>query len=253
MQEESNVIHEQTCHKTDDIFIQPDVKEQSPDILYEYNSFSSFNCLPKYDEYDDDYEPNDQISLAEESEPILAERTVQDQQPKINDQRAYLSYEVMEESAENFDFSEGNLPFCVDSFQFIKENYHAVNKQVSASVDINHLEEAQIIVQNILPLVLQPQKAIEYQIEEDSKAVVRDQVIQMDPLPLCFQPSEFFEEEVEHPTQISQGPYEPVCNKLQILVHVLYDSCADRVYDEVKKCSSPLACCVPQYQNVDDI
>jgi len=72
LQEESSDIHKQTCYKTDDVFIQPYVKEQSPDMLYEYNSFPSFSCLPKYDEYDDDYEPSDQISLAEESYPILA-------------------------------------------------------------------------------------------------------------------------------------------------------------------------------------
>jgi len=77
VQEESSDIHEQTCHKTDNVFIQPFVKEQSPDMLYEYNSFHSFSCLPKYDEYDDYYEPNDQISLAEDSNPILAGSEVQ--------------------------------------------------------------------------------------------------------------------------------------------------------------------------------
>ena len=46
-------------------------------MLYEYNSFPSFSCFPKYDEYDDDYEPNDKISLAEESDPILAGSEVQ--------------------------------------------------------------------------------------------------------------------------------------------------------------------------------
>jgi len=141
----------------------------------------------------------------------------------------------------------------VDSFQFIKENYHTVNKQISASVDIDHLEEAQTSVQNTLPLVLQPQGAIEYQIEEDSRAAVHDQVIQVDPLPLCVQPSKVFEEEEKQPAQISQGPDELASNKLQISVQVLYDSCANRGYDEVKRCSSPLIGRVPQYQNVDDI
>jgi hypothetical protein len=78
-QQESSDNNEQTFHKTYDIFIQPYMMEQSPDILCEYNSFSSFNCLPKYDLYDDDYEPNDQISLAEESDPILAGSEVQAQ------------------------------------------------------------------------------------------------------------------------------------------------------------------------------
>jgi len=92
LQEESSDIHEQTCYKTDDVFIQPYVKEQSPDMLYEYNSFPSFSCLPKYDEYDNDYEPNDQISLAEESDPILAGSEVQAQQPEPSDQLAHFSY-----------------------------------------------------------------------------------------------------------------------------------------------------------------
>ena len=51
--------------------------EQSPDILCEYNSSPSFNCLPKYDLYDEDYEPNGQISLAEESYPILVGSSIQ--------------------------------------------------------------------------------------------------------------------------------------------------------------------------------
>ena len=139
VQEESSDIHEQTYHKSDDIFIEPYVKEQSPDILCEYNSFSSFNCLPKYDLYDDDYEPNDQISLAEESDPILAGSSVQVQQPEPNDQHAHLSYEEKEENAECVDFSEGTLPFCFESFQFIKDNYHVVYDQVSPRVAIDRL------------------------------------------------------------------------------------------------------------------
>ena len=79
LQQESSDIHEKTCHKIDDIFIQPYMMEQSPDILYEYNSFPSFSCLPKYDEYFDDDDHNDQIGLAEGSEPSLAESNVQDQ------------------------------------------------------------------------------------------------------------------------------------------------------------------------------
>lgn len=71
LQEESSDIHEQTSNKTDDVFIQWYVKEQSPDMLYEYNSFPFFDSLPKYDEYDDDYEPNNQITSTEESNPTL--------------------------------------------------------------------------------------------------------------------------------------------------------------------------------------
>ena len=84
-QEESSDIHEQTCHKTYDIFIHPYMMEQSPDMLYEYSSFPSFSCLPKYDDYFDDDEHNDQISSAKESDPILAESEVQAQQLECNE------------------------------------------------------------------------------------------------------------------------------------------------------------------------
>lgn len=212
LQKESNDIHEQTCHKKDDIFIPPYMMEQSPDIMYEYNSFSYFNGLPKYDQYDDDCEPNYQIGLANELHLIFSQSTVQDQLREHNDQNAHLSYEEKEENAECVDFSEGTLPFCFESFQFIKENYHAINKKVSARVNIDRLEDDQIIVQNVLPLILQTQRAIEYQIEEDLEAAAYYQMIQVDPLPLCFQPSELFEEEEEEqPAQISQVLFEPDC------------------------------------------
>jgi len=92
------------------------MKEQSPDILCEYGGFSSFSCLPKHDLYDDDYAPQIQISRAEESNPILAESRVQDQQPEIGDQPIHFSYEEKEGNVENFEFNEGTLPFCFDSF-----------------------------------------------------------------------------------------------------------------------------------------
>ena len=155
-QQKSSDIHEQTCHKTDDIFIQPYMMGQSPDIQYEYNSFPSFSCLPKYDEYFDDDEHIDQISSIEESDPILAESEVQAQQLECNEQRAHFSYEEKEENAENFDISEGTLPFCLESFQFIKENYHDVYDQVSSSLVIGCLEDDQNIVPDVLPPVLQP-------------------------------------------------------------------------------------------------
>jgi len=97
-------IHEQTCHKTNDIFIEPYVKEHSPDMLYEYNSFPSFSCLPKYDEYFDDDEHNYQISSTGESNPILAESEIQAQQLECNKQHAHFSYEEKEENVANVEF-----------------------------------------------------------------------------------------------------------------------------------------------------
>jgi len=154
LQEESSDIHEQTNNKTDDVFIQSYVKEQSPDMLYEYNSFPFFSCLPKYDEYDDDYEPNDQITSTEESNPTLERSEDQAQQPEPTDQLAHFSYELEKENAECFDFSEGTLRFCFESFQFIRDNYHAINNQVSTCFDTDHLEESQVLAPVALPLDL---------------------------------------------------------------------------------------------------
>ena len=85
LREESSGIHEQTYNKTDDVFIQSYVKEQSPDMLYEYDSLPFLGYLPKYNEYDDDFEPNDQIISAEESNPTLARSEDQAQQPGPTD------------------------------------------------------------------------------------------------------------------------------------------------------------------------
>ena len=51
-----------------------------------------------------------------------------------------VSYDNDEESETNFEVSEGSLPFCFDSFQFIRDNYHAIRNQMSTSLDLNHLE-----------------------------------------------------------------------------------------------------------------
>jgi len=64
-------------HKLDDRFIEQYVEEQSPDLLCESDSISSFSILPKYDQYDDDYVPQIQINLTEESEAIFGKRKVQ--------------------------------------------------------------------------------------------------------------------------------------------------------------------------------
>jgi len=144
-------------------------------------------------------------------------------------------------------------PLCFESFQFIKENYHAVYDQVSSSLVIGRLEDDQNIIPDVLPLVLRPQRAIEYQIEEDLEATAYDQMIQEDPLPLCFQSSELFkEEEEEKPAQINQVPNELVCNELQVSFHVLHDASADKLNVEINQCSSPLEGCKVQYQIIDD-
>jgi len=76
LQREEISIHEPISPKSDDIFTEKYV-EESPNLLREYDRFSSFSCLPKYDLYDEDYVPQIQISRAKESEPILEENSVQ--------------------------------------------------------------------------------------------------------------------------------------------------------------------------------
>jgi len=255
--------------------------EKSPDLLCEYIGFSSFSCLPKYDQYDDDYVFEIQFIPAEESDAILGERNVRIQQPEPSDQLDCFSYGIKEENAENIEISEGTLPFCFESFQFIKDNYHAVCNQVSSSFDTDHLEESQILAHNALPLVLQPQSAIECQIsegdleaapydqriqvvsmplyfesselfeEEGSEAAACDQMIQGVSLPLCFKSSELFKGE-EQLVQISQVPFQPVCNELQVSFHILYDSSADSLCDGINQLSSPLAGYKAQDQDVGD-
>ena len=136
LQKERTNIHEQIFAKSDYIFIERYVEEQSPDLLCEYNCFSSFSNPPKYD---DDYAPQIQTNLAEEFETILGNNKVQVQQPESSDQLVHFSYEEEEKNAENFEASEGTLPFCFESFQFIKENYHAIRNQVSMSFHTDHL------------------------------------------------------------------------------------------------------------------
>lgn len=81
VQKEKIDIHKQIStnsiyHKSDDRFIEQYVEEQSPDLLCGSDNISSFSNLPKYDQYDDDYVPQIQINLTEESETILGKRKV---------------------------------------------------------------------------------------------------------------------------------------------------------------------------------
>jgi len=226
------------------------VEEQSPDLLCEYDNISSFSTLPKYDQYDDDYVPQIQINLTEESETILGKRKVQIQQLESSDRLVHFSYEEEEESVENFETSEGTLPFCFESFQFIRDNYHAIRNQVSTSFDIDHLEDTQIFAQNSSPLDLQPQNAAQYQIaEENLEATTYDQKIQVDSLPLCFESSELFKEKEEQHVHIYQVPSKPICNKLQESFQVLYSPSADRLNDGRNQNSSPLIGCKGQTQD----
>ena len=72
----------------------------------------------------------------------------------------HISYGNEEESAANFEVSEGSLPFCFDSCQFIRDNYHAIRNQMSTSLDLNHLESNENFVQDFSYSDLQPRKPL---------------------------------------------------------------------------------------------
>ena len=104
--------------------------------------------LPQFDQYDDDYVLRTEANLADESVASLCEEEVHFQQLEYSDQPMHISYDNYEESAENFEVSEGSLPFCFDSFQFIRDNYHAIRNQMSTSLDLDHLEGNENLVQD---------------------------------------------------------------------------------------------------------
>jgi len=60
----------------------------------------------------------------------------------------HISYDNDEESAANFEVSEGYFPFCFDSFQFIRDNFHAIRNQLSTSLDLDPLEGDENLVQD---------------------------------------------------------------------------------------------------------
>ena len=137
------------------------------------------------------------------------------------------------------------------SFQFIRDNYHAIRNQISRNLDIKHLEGNQIFVQNLSYLDLQHQNAIECQIaEEHLEAGTNDQMIQGDSLPLCFESCETFKEREEELVQTHEIPFQPICNELQETFQVLYDPIADRLDDESNHTFSPLT--DHEGQNQDD-
>ena len=100
----------------------------------------------------------------------------------------HISYGIEEESAENFEVSEGFFPLCFISFQIIRDNIRAIINQPSISFDLDHLEGNEILVQDFSYLDFQPPNAIECQVaNEDLEAGTYDQMMQDDSIPLCFE------------------------------------------------------------------
>ena len=104
----------------------------------------------------------------------------------------HISYGSEEESAENLEVSEGSLPICFASFQFIRDNFYAIRNQQSLSFDIDNQEGNEILDQDSSDPDLQPPNAIECQVaDEYLEAGTYDQMMQDDSVPLCFESFHF--------------------------------------------------------------
>ena len=87
----------------------------------------------------------------------------------------HISYGSEEESAANFEVSEGSFPFCFTSFQFIRDNFRAIRNQLSISFDLDHLEGNEILIQDFSYRDLQPLNAIDCQVlNENLEAEIYD-------------------------------------------------------------------------------
>lgn len=80
-QKERVDIHEQIptnsiYHRLEDRFIEQYVDEQSPDLICAFDNIASFDDLPIYDQYDDDYFAQNQINLAKELEAKLGNKEI---------------------------------------------------------------------------------------------------------------------------------------------------------------------------------
>jgi len=143
--------------------------------------------LPQFDQYDDDYVLQIEVSFADKSAVGLWKEEVHFKQLEYSDQPMHISYGSERESATNFEVSEGSLPFCFASFQIIRDNFHAIRNQLLTSFYLDHLEGNEILVQEFSYLDLQPLNAIDCQVaDEDLEAGTYDQMMQDDSIPLCF-------------------------------------------------------------------
>ena len=55
----------------------------------------------------------------------------------------HINYGSDEESVENLEVSEGSLPLCFTSFQFIRDIFHAIRNQQSLNFDLDNQEDNQ--------------------------------------------------------------------------------------------------------------
>ena len=89
------------------------------DIMCMIDDIPSFEDLPKYDQYDDNYVLQIQANFTEKSLASLWDEEVQFQQLKYSDQTIHIKYGSEEESSEIL--KESSIPLCSKAFQFLKD------------------------------------------------------------------------------------------------------------------------------------
>ena len=116
-----------SCHRSDnDCFVDHLGEERTVDMTCMLDDMFYTDDLAQFDQYDDDYVLQTKANLTDKSATSLWEEEVHFQQLEYNVQPSHISYDSDEESAENFEVSEGSLPFCFDSCQFVKDNFHEI-------------------------------------------------------------------------------------------------------------------------------
>jgi len=116
-----------SCHRYDnDCFVDHLGEERYVDMTCMLDDVFYTDNFPQFDQYDDDYVLQTEDSLAEKSTTSLWKEEVHFQQLEYSDYPMHISYDNDEESETNFEVSEGSFPFCFDSFQFIRDNLHAI-------------------------------------------------------------------------------------------------------------------------------
>lgn len=138
-------------HIPENGFIDKSEEKQSANLMCMFDDIT-FDDFPNFDKYDDDYFIQIEANLTDQSTAGLWEEEVQFQQLEYSDQPMHISYGSEEESEKNLEVSEGSLPLCFTSFQFIRDNFDAIKNQQSLSFNLDNQEDNEILDQSSLPL-----------------------------------------------------------------------------------------------------
>jgi len=200
-----------SCQRSDnDCFVDHLGEERTADMTCMLDDMFYTDDLPQFDEYDDNYVLQTEANLVDKSAARLWEE-------EVHVRPSHITYDSDEESAANFEVSEGSLPLCFDSFQFIRDNYHAIRNQMSTSLYLNHLESNENFVQDFSYSDLQPPKAIDCQVAtEDLEVHTHDLMIQGDSVPFCFESFQFLKGRLHSKSSNER----PITNQQSLSVNV---------------------------------